>query len=69
MAARSLDIGRLAGSGAGALMMRTMVAKALLVLDRLNRLDVRVSGAPDGLALKARLQLAEPPKQAGTPSP
>jgi hypothetical protein len=61
-ALRQVDVASLAGSGASALLVRAFVAKAMLVLGRLERAQVEVKGVADGVTLRAELGLLESQK-------
>ncbi len=59
-ALRTLDIEALAGGGAEAIMVRGFLTKALTILDRLDRVDVRVEPTSDGVGATARVVFAAP---------
>lgn len=61
-AARSLDLSKLTGGGAEAMVIRSILDKALQVLDRLDRLEVRLEPAPDGAVARMRLTFAQAAK-------
>ena len=58
-ALEKLDVGRLSGSGMGGPMVAAMVAKFIQVLERFEKLDAKIEGAPDGMAFKATLSLSK----------
>jgi hypothetical protein len=57
-ALEKIDVGRLSGSGLGGPMVRAVLAKALQVLSRFEKLETKIEGVPDGMAFKAALTLA-----------
>jgi hypothetical protein len=61
-AARSLDIAKIAGGGAEAMFVRGMVDKALQILDRIDRFELRLEPAADGAFARARLTFVKPAK-------
>jgi hypothetical protein len=63
------DASTLAGGGATGMFVKAMVDKALLVMQRLDRADARLSAASDGVAVRARLLFASSPSSAAAPTP
>lgn len=61
-ALRAVDISRLAGEGASAIVVRSMIAKALDTLGHFDRAEVSIAGASDGLAIHTQIDLAQPKK-------
>lgn len=64
-ALRTLDIDALAGGGAEAMLVKGFLTKALTILDRLERLEVRGEPTTDGLGATARLVFATGAAPAG----
>lgn len=57
-ALRTLDIDALAGGGAEAIMVRGFLTKALTMLDRIEKVEVRVEPSSDGVGAVGRLVFA-----------
>lgn len=57
-ALEKVDIGRLTGGDMSGMMLRAIISKAVQALSRLDRLDVKLEAAPDGMVLESQLKLA-----------